>query len=113
MSTGKVYPASRQERDQRRGRLGEQGQRDVYQGNASLATPSHVLSHHGAATDGGDGKCRDECLNEHWFLSVADAKAVIEAWRVDYNGVRPHSSLNGATPDGAGQRGQRFGATAE
>jgi transposase InsO family protein len=82
-------------------------------GNASLATPSHVLSHHGAATDGGDGKCRDECLNEHWFLSVADAKAVIEAWRVDYNGVRPHSSLNGATPDGAGQRGQRFGATAE
>ena len=46
-----------------------------------------------------NGKFRDECLNEHWFLSVADAKAVIEAWRVDYNGVRPHSSLNGATPD--------------
>jgi len=46
-----------------------------------------------------NGKFRDECLNEHWFVSLADAKAAIEAWRVDYNGVRPHSSLNGATPD--------------
>jgi transposase InsO family protein len=42
-----------------------------------------------------NGKFRDECLNEHWFISVADAKAVIEAWRVDYNGVRPHSSSTG------------------
>jgi putative transposase len=45
-----------------------------------------------------NGKFRDECLNEHWFLSVADAKSTIEAWRIDYNTVRPHSSLNGATP---------------
>jgi hypothetical protein len=30
-----------------------------------------------------NGKFRDECLNEHWFISLADAKAVIEAWRVD------------------------------
>ena len=35
-----------------------------------------------------NGKFRDECLNEHWFVSVAEAKAVIEAWRVDYNTVR-------------------------
>ena len=35
-----------------------------------------------------NGKFRDECLNEHWFISLADAKAVIEAWRVDYNTVR-------------------------
>ena len=46
-----------------------------------------------------NGKFRDECLNEHWFVSLADAKAAIEAWRVDYNTVRPHSSLAGATPD--------------
>lgn len=46
-----------------------------------------------------NGKFRDECLNEHWFVSVADAKAVIEAWRVDYNTVRPHSALAGRTPD--------------
>ena len=45
-----------------------------------------------------NGKFRDECLNEHWFVSLADAKAAIEAWRVDYNTVRPHSSLDGATP---------------
>ena len=46
-----------------------------------------------------NGKFRDECLNEHWFVSVADAKLAIETWRVDYNTVRPHSSLDGATPD--------------
>jgi putative transposase len=45
-----------------------------------------------------NGKFRDECLDEYWFVSLADA-TMIEAWRVDYNGVRPHSSLNGATPD--------------
>ena len=45
-----------------------------------------------------NGKFRDECLNEHWFVSLVDAKAVIEAWRVDYNTVRPHSSLAGRTP---------------
>ncbi len=45
-----------------------------------------------------NGKFRDECLNEHWFISVADAKATIEAWRIDYNTIRPHSSLDGATP---------------
>jgi putative transposase len=45
-----------------------------------------------------NGKFRDECLNEHWFVSLADAKAVIEAWRVDYNTVRPHASLGQQTP---------------
>ena len=45
-----------------------------------------------------NGKCRDECLNEHWFVSLADAKAAIEAWRVDYNTVRPHASLGQQTP---------------
>ena len=46
-----------------------------------------------------NGKFRDECLNEHWFMSLVDAKAAIEAWRIDYNSVRPHSSLGGRTPD--------------
>lgn len=46
-----------------------------------------------------NGKFRDECLNEHWFVSLADAKATIEAWRIDYNTVRPHSSLDRATPE--------------
>lgn len=46
-----------------------------------------------------NGKFRDECLNEHWFASVAEARALIEAWRIDYNTVRPHSGLHGATPE--------------
>jgi putative transposase len=46
-----------------------------------------------------NGKFRDECLNEHWFASVAEAQTLIEAWRVDYNTVRPHSALQGATPN--------------
>jgi putative transposase len=45
-----------------------------------------------------NGKFRDECLNEHWFVSLADAKGIIEAWRVDYNTVRPHGSLGQLTP---------------
>lgn len=45
-----------------------------------------------------NGKFRDECLNEHWFVSLADAQATIETWRVDYNVVRPHSALDGQTP---------------
>jgi putative transposase len=45
-----------------------------------------------------NGKFRDECLNEHWFLSVAEAQQIIEAWRVDYNTVRPHRSLGQWTP---------------
>jgi putative transposase len=46
-----------------------------------------------------NGKFRDECLNEHWFVNLVDAKETIESWRIDYNTVRPHSSLNGATPE--------------
>lgn len=45
-----------------------------------------------------NGKLRLECLDAHWFTSLADARAVIEAWRRDYNEVRPHSSLAGRTP---------------
>ena len=49
-------------------------------------------------TESMNGKLRDECLNEHWFTSLAEAKAIIEAWRRDYNHVRPHSSLGYKTP---------------
>ena len=40
-----------------------------------------------------NGKFRDECLNEHWFKSLAHAREIINTWRKDYNEVRPHSSL--------------------
>lgn len=45
-----------------------------------------------------NGRLRDECLNENWFLDLQDAKEKIELWRRDYNEVRPHSSLGNRTP---------------
>jgi putative transposase len=45
-----------------------------------------------------NGRLRDECLNVHQFASLAEAQAIIEAWRVDYNHHRPHSSLGHLTP---------------
>ena len=44
------------------------------------------------------GRLRDECLNEHLFASYGHARRVINAWRIDYNSTRPHSSLYGLTP---------------
>jgi len=45
-----------------------------------------------------NGRFRDECLNEHWFRTVEDARVRIEAWRHEYNAERPHSSLGHLTP---------------
>ncbi len=42
-----------------------------------------------------NGRLRDECLNEHWFTRLAHARAVIEAWRREYNEERPKKSLGG------------------
>ena len=39
-----------------------------------------------------NGRFRDECLNANWFENLADARRKIEAWRLDYNQARPHSS---------------------
>ena len=46
-----------------------------------------------------NGRLRDECLNTHRFLSLADARAKIEAWRRDYNESRPHTALGWLTPN--------------
>lgn len=45
-----------------------------------------------------NGRLRDECLNEHWFTSLPHARALIEAWRREYNEERPKKSLGGLTP---------------
>lgn len=45
-----------------------------------------------------NGRFRDECLNENWFVSMAHARALIEAWRREYNEERPKKSLGGLTP---------------
>jgi putative transposase len=46
-----------------------------------------------------NGRLRDECLNENWLCSLAEARATIEAWRQDYNQSRPHSALGYRTPE--------------
>ena len=45
-----------------------------------------------------NGRFRDECLNDHWFTSLPQARILIAAWRRDYNQHRPHSSLDYLTP---------------
>jgi len=45
-----------------------------------------------------NGRLRDECLNTNWFMNLKHARDIIEDWRIDYNQVRPHSSLKGMTP---------------
>jgi putative transposase len=46
-----------------------------------------------------NGKFRDECLNENWFLTLQEAREKIERWRRDYNQARPHSALGYQTPE--------------
>ena len=54
-----------------------------------------------------NGNFRDECLNLHWFLDLADSRSTIEDWRIDYNRDRPHSSLGYLTPLGFKQNMDR------
>lgn len=46
-----------------------------------------------------NGKLRDECLNQQWFVSLEEARRIIESWRMYYNTARPHSSLGYITPE--------------
>jgi oligoribonuclease NrnB/cAMP/cGMP phosphodiesterase (DHH superfamily) len=45
-----------------------------------------------------NGKFRDECMNQNWFINLEDAKGKIDLWRWDYNHQRPHSALKNQTP---------------
>src|SRR5260221_5452809 len=58
-----------------------------------------------------NSKLRDECLNEHFFFGLTEARHLIEAWRQDYNQLRPHSSLGALAPaEYANQQGAVRGA---
>ena len=46
-----------------------------------------------------NGKLRAECLDQHWFRNFSEAKEIIENWRLEYNRIRPHSSLDNLTPE--------------
>ena len=54
-----------------------------------------------------NGRLRDECLNEHLLRSLPAARPLIEAWRVDYNTGRPHTSLGGLTPNAFATRSKQ------
>lgn len=46
-----------------------------------------------------NGKFRDECVNQTIFFTINDAKEKVELWRKEYNEERPHSALQGMTPN--------------
>ena len=45
-----------------------------------------------------NSRFRQECLNQHWFLTIQEAQAMIERWRIEYNQERPHGALGDLTP---------------
>jgi putative transposase len=71
----------------------------AYAANVQLAFIRPGKPNENAYIESFNGKFRDECLNEHWFLSMAHAREVIEAWRIEYTTERTHSSLGDLTPN--------------
>jgi len=71
----------------------------AYSSNVHLAFIRPGKPNENAYIESFNGKFRDECLNEHWFVTMAQARRVIETWRVEYNTERPHSSLGDLTPE--------------
>jgi putative transposase len=70
---------------------------------AARNTVKLIFSRPGTPTDNPyieafNGRLRAECLNQHWFASLEDARRIIEDWRVEYNIERPHTALNNQAP---------------
>jgi putative transposase len=59
-----------------------------------------------------NSKLRDECLNEYVFTTLKEARTIIEAWRHDYNHLRPHSSLGYLAPEEFAAQNQGSSASA-
>jgi putative transposase len=53
-----------------------------------------------------NGRLREECLNQHWFTTLEEAREKLDAWRSEYNFRRPHSSLGNLTPSEFAQHSQ-------
>lgn len=70
----------------------------AYQNKVNLAFIAPGKPTQNGYAESFNGKFRDECLNQHWFMSLSDARRKIEDWRTDYNYVRPHSSLGNRSP---------------
>ena len=70
----------------------------AYKNNVTLAFSRPGKPTDNAYIESFNGSFRDECLNLHWFSSLADARVKIDAWRRDYNETRPHRALNNLSP---------------
>ncbi|MGH8673560.1 MAG: IS3 family transposase [Burkholderiales bacterium] len=70
----------------------------AYQRQAQLSFIRPGKPNENAYIESFNGKFRDECLNENWFMTMAQARRIIEHWRIEYNTERPHSSLGDLTP---------------
>jgi putative transposase len=77
----------------------------AYQRNVQLSFIRPGKPNENAYIESFNGKFRDECLNEHWFLTMVHARRAIETWRIEYNTERPHSSLGDLTPEEYAERG--------
>ena len=81
-----------------------------WRGAKSGALQSGIFSQVGplqnAHVESFNGRLRDECLNAHWFVNLADAKLKVESWRQEYNEERPHSALSYRTPDEMAKSGR-------
>jgi putative transposase len=71
----------------------------AYQANVTLSFIRPGKPNENAYIESFNGRFRDECLNEHWFVTMAHARKVIEEWRIEYNTERTHSSLGNLTPE--------------
>lgn len=71
----------------------------AYQNNVKLKFIQPGRPTQNAYIESFNGKFRDECLNQHWFLNLEEARKIIEEWRKDYNEFRPHRSLKMKTPN--------------
>jgi putative transposase len=70
----------------------------AYQNNVTLDFSRPGKPTDNAFIEAFNGRLRAECLNTHWFLSLADAREKLECWRRDYNEVRPHGAIGNKTP---------------
>jgi putative transposase len=70
----------------------------AYQNNVTLDFSRPGKPTDNAFIESFNGRLRAECLNTHWFLSVADAREKLEDWRRDYNEVRPHGAIGNKPP---------------
>jgi len=70
----------------------------AYQRGVKLDFTHPGKTHGKRAIESFNGRLRDECLNITQFMTIEDARDQIERWRIDYNVVRPQSSLGHLTP---------------